>query len=110
PGSGARRGRANRAAERKAQAAREASVSVREVYRKLVSALHPDREIDAAERKRKTRLMQRANQAYERNDLLELLALQIETEQIDAAALASVPEERLKHYNQVLLDQARVLD
>ena len=55
------------------QAALEASQSVRDVYRKLVSALHPDREADGAERERKTALMQRANQAYERNDLLELL-------------------------------------
>lgn len=106
----ARRGGAGRAAERKAQAAREASLSVREIYRKLASALHPDRETLAAERDRKTVLMQRVNQAYERNDLLELLALQIETEQIDAAMLGSVPEARLRHYNQVLLDQARTLE
>lgn len=102
--------RAKRAAERKAEAQREASLSVREIYRKLASALHPDREADAAERERKTGLLQRANRAYERNDLLELLTLQIETEQIDLAALSNAPEERLRRYNQVLLDQATALD
>ncbi|MGZ8153889.1 MAG: hypothetical protein ACXWUK_01175 [Burkholderiales bacterium] len=83
---------------------------MREIYRKLASALHPDRETDAVERERKTVLIQRANQAYARNDLLELLALQIETEQIDAAALSKVPEARLRHYNQVLADQATALE
>lgn len=102
--------RAKRAAERKAEAQREASLSVREIYRKLASALHPDREADAAERERKTGLLQRANQAYERNDLLELLTLQIETEQIDLNTLSNAPEERLRRYNQVLLDQATALD
>jgi hypothetical protein len=99
------------AAARKAQAAREAAtLSVREIYRKLVSALHPDRETDTAERERKTVLMQRANQAYERSDLLELLALQIEIEQIDAEALAAMPETRLAHYNQVLQEQIAALE
>jgi hypothetical protein len=104
------RGR-HRAAERKAQEARDAAtLSVREIYRKLASALHPDRETDSAERSRKTALMQRANQAYARNDLLELLALQIEIEQIDASALANMPEQRLAHYNQVLQEQTALLD
>ncbi len=106
----ARESRRGRAAERKAQEAREASQSVREIYRKLASLLHPDRETDPTEQERKTGLIQRANQAYERNDLLELLTLQIETEQIDAGALADVPEARLGHYNRVLLEQAQVLE
>jgi hypothetical protein len=107
---GRRRGDSDEVAQSKAQAARQAIQSVREVYRKLVSALHPDRETDAVEHKRKTALMQRANQAYERNDLLELLALQIEIEQIDAAALAQLPEARLGHYNEVLQEQVQVLE
>lgn len=103
------RARAERAAERKARTAHAASRSVREIYRRLASALHPDREVDAVERERKSRLMQRANQAYESDDLLELLALQIEIEQIEVDALASVPEERLRHYNEVLREQLRAL-
>ncbi len=72
--------------------------SIREVYRKLASALHPDREPDPARRERKTDLMQRANQAYENNNLLKLLELQIELELIDHAALAALSEERLTRY------------
>jgi curved DNA-binding protein CbpA len=42
---------------------------VREVFRKLASELHPDRETDPAEHARKTELMQRVNQAYKAGDL-----------------------------------------
>ena len=98
------------AKERKVQEeAQQASQSVREVYRKLASSLHPDREPDPAERVRKTALMQRANQAYADNKLLDLLQLQLEAEHIDAAHLARVSEERLQHYNRVLTSQYQEL-
>jgi len=90
-------------------AAQQASQSVREVFRKLASLLHPDRETDAAERARKTVLMQQANQAYQADDLLTLLTLQLQTEQIDDQHLAGLPDARLNHYNQVLREQLRVL-
>jgi hypothetical protein len=83
----------------------QTSLSIREVYRKLVSALHPDREPDAKERERKTGLMQRVNQAYEKKDLLQLLELQLELEQIDAATIANLSEDRLKHFNKILQEQ-----
>jgi hypothetical protein len=108
----ARRGRpsaAEQAAERRAQEASEASASVREIYRKLASSLHPDREPDPAERQRKTALMQRVNQAYARDDLLELLGLQMEIEQIDADHLAHASEARMRHYNHVLQEQLHAL-
>ncbi len=110
-GTGKRGGSASeRAAERRAESAREAKLSMREIFRKLVSTLHPDRENDSAERERKTTLMQRVNQAYQRKDLLELLSLQIEIEQIDDQHLAGLPEQRLRHYNHVLEDQVRTLE
>ena len=92
------------------QAAKEVSQSVREVFRKLASALHPDRAGDEAERLRRHELMQRVNHAYDEGDLLTLLTLQLETEQIDAAHLAGVSRVRLGHYNKVLRDQVRELE
>jgi hypothetical protein len=86
------------------------SQTVREVYRKLASALHPDREPDPAERQRKTALMQRVNEAYQANNLLQLLELQIEIEQIDSAHLAGLAPERLKHYTQILRAQLKDLE
>lgn len=95
--------------EKLAQARQEAGQSLREVYRRLASALHPDRAPDAAEQARRTGLMQRANQAYEAQDLLALLSLQIELEHIDAAHLAGLADERVQHYNLVLQEQLEAL-
>ena len=86
------------------------SLSIREVYRKLASALHPDREPDEAERARKTALMQRVNQAYDKKDLLKLLELQLELEHIDAKAISGLSEERLKHFNKILKEQLAELE
>ncbi|MGH8832127.1 MAG: J domain-containing protein [Polaromonas sp.] len=85
--------------------ANHTSQSIREVYRKLASALHPDREPDPRERERKTALMQRVNQAYDGKDLLGMLQLQLEIEQIDQSAIDTLAEDRLKHYNKVLAEQ-----
>ena len=94
----------------RAQAAEGASRAVREIYRKLASELHPDREPDAAERQRKTALMQQVNQAYAASDLLTLLGLQLSIEQIDASALTTLARDRLLHYNLVLKEQVRQLE
>lgn len=100
-----------RAAEARMEAQRtELSQSIRAVYRKLASALHPDREPDDTERARKTALMQQVNQAYEKNDLLRLLELQLELEHIDQHALSGLNEARLSHYNQILQEQIDELD
>jgi hypothetical protein len=100
---GARRGRQDE------EARRQASRSVREVYRQLVSSLHPDRETDVAERERKTALMQEVNQAYEQSNLLTLLQLQLELEQVRPSNLADLAEDKLKHFNRVLADQLEEL-
>lgn len=93
----------------RAQRSKDIRQSVREAYRQLVSVLHPDRELDPIQRERKTALMQRINQAYADNDLLKLLALQMEVEQLDDEALAALPPARLLHYINVLKDQSRAL-
>jgi hypothetical protein len=94
----------------KAQARQQAEAelsaqSLREIYRKLASALHPDREPDAQKREARTALMQRVNQAYDRKDLLTLLQLQLETAQICANDIATTAPARLKLYNKALADQ-----
>ena len=79
--------------------------SLREVYRKLASALHPDREPDPAEHERKTALMKRVNLAYASKNLLDLLTLQLEVELIDPQGILTLGEDRLRRYNQILTDQ-----
>lgn len=89
---------------------KQLSQSIREVYRKLASSLHPDREPDPVEKQRKTELMQRANEAYEKGNLLQLLELQLQLEHIDQAHLAAVGPEWLKHYIKILKGQLSELD
>lgn len=94
----------------KAQAKKQAEAeltaqSLREIYRKLASALHPDREPDPDKRATRTALMQRANQAYAQKDLLTLLSLQLETAQINHSDLAATAPARLKLYNKALAEQ-----
>jgi hypothetical protein len=93
---------------RQAAEAERLQQSVRDIFRKLVSQLHPDRELDAVERQRKTLLMQQVNVAYAANDLLGLLELQVE--QIDQAGLNNLSEERIKQYNKILNGQLRELE
>ncbi len=107
----ARRARQKKSAKQLAKEAQEQAeteqlrLSMREIYRKLASALHPDRETDPQEHARKTALMQRVNQAYDKHNLLQLLELQLEVEQIDQSAIANLSEERLKYYNKILKEQ-----
>jgi hypothetical protein len=54
--------------------------------------------------------MQRANQAYDEGNLLQLLELQLELEDIDPACLAAIRPERLKHYIKILKGQVHDLD
>jgi hypothetical protein len=105
----ARERRAEQSAERKRAEAREASESVREVYRRLVRQLHPDREPDPVQRERKTGLMQQINRAHAEGDLLTLLTLQMEVEQLSADELAELPAQRLAHFNRVLNEQWQLL-
>jgi hypothetical protein len=97
--------RAARVRQRHTTEAQEVSQSLRDVYRRLASALHPDRETDAIERERKTSLMQQANQAYADDNLLALLELQLQAEQVDMARLAALDQRRLQHYITVLQGQ-----
>ena len=88
----------------------QTSQSIRELYRKLASALHPDREPDPEERERKTGLMQRINQAYDKKNLLLLLELQLELEHIDQTTINNITLSRLKHYNKILKEQLNELE
>ena len=74
--------------KRKEAAAQLVRQSLREIYRKLASAVHPDREADAKKREEKNALMQRINQAYAANDLMALSRERIADELLKLLALA----------------------
>jgi len=54
--------------------------------------------------------MQQVNVAYEAGDLLQLLELQLRFEQIDPRQASAEAEDRLRHYNTILDQQAKELD
>ena len=105
----ASRRRKTAAQQRREAEEQQATQSVREIFRKLASALHPDRETDPKEHEVKTALMQQVNRAYAANDLLTLLELQLRIEQVDASHIANASAQRLKHYNKVLSEQVAEL-
>jgi hypothetical protein len=109
PRQGRAKSKAELAAEQRAENLKQVSQSLREIYRQLTSAFHPDRADSAEERERRTALMQRINLAYEQSDLLALLMLQLESEQISATDLSRLSEQRLKQFVLVLKDQVKTL-
>ena len=84
--------------------------TVRAAYMQLVKAFHPDREKDSIEKERKTSIMQRITEAYQNNDLFELLRLQLEYNQKDSGDFERLPDEQLKYYNKLLKEQAGELE
>ncbi len=97
-------------AAKKLLAAQQATRSVRAVYLDLVKAFHPDREPNPAEQVRKTAIMQRVTAAYEANDLLALLTLQIDLLQHKAGYLNTAPDAQLRAYNRLLAEQVADLE
>ncbi len=86
--------------------------SIRELFRSLARAVHPDSARHEAERLRRTELMKQVTSAYEQGDLARLLEL--EGAWRDEHALPSVdqPEQRcreLQVINEQLLKQVRQL-
>jgi hypothetical protein len=107
--------KAERREQRLEQRTREAqqaktTKSVRNVYMELVKTFHPDRETDEAEKQRKTETMQRITKAYQANNLLDLLKLQMELEQIDRSGLENLNKNQLSYYNKILRQQIEELD
>ena len=99
------------AAEAKKQAEeKNITKSVRALYMDLVKALHPDLEPDEAEKARKTELLKQVTTAYEANELLTLLRLQLELNRIDQSHLENLAEDQLGYYNKLLREQVRELD
>lgn len=83
---------------------------LKEIYRKLTSALHPDREPDIDERARKTALMSEVNKAYADANLLKLLHLQLQATKVDSRAAATMADEKLRVINQSLSRQQQELN
>lgn len=88
----------------------DAKTTLRTIYRQLASALHPDREPDEQERKRKTSLMSEVNAAYEKADLSTLMRLQMQVTQVDPQASARMADDKLQAMCLLLKEQVSALE
>lgn len=102
--------RLNRQKQKREQAQKMAEQSLKTVYFKIASIIHPDREQDEQLKVEKTEMLQHANTAYEKQDLFYLLKLQIQVEQNRGMAQKGLSNEQLKFYKLALDAQKQQLD
>jgi hypothetical protein len=88
----------------------DASDLLRSLFRRLASALHPDRETEPEARARKTALMGEANAAYARKDLVALMQLQQTAELTQASGGAEWAAEQLAAMTVLLKQQVADLE
>jgi len=88
----------------------EADTSLRNLYRQLAKALHPDRETDPDARLHKTALMSEANAAYARKDYLTLVDIQQRAALAEPAAVANLPDDKLQALTLLLKAQVAELE
>jgi len=96
--------------EKREQAQKMAEQSLKTVYLKIASNIHPDREQDESKKLEKTEMLQHANAAYEKQDLFYLLKLQIQIEQNRGASQKGLSAEQVKFYKLALDAQSQKLD
>ena len=96
--------------QKREQAEQLAEQSLRMVYLKIASIIHPDREQDEHIKVEKTELLQQANRAYEQQDLFYLLKLQIQIEQNRGTTQKALSNEQIKFYKLALDAQKQQLD
>ncbi|OTG78015.1 molecular chaperone DnaJ [Acinetobacter sp. ANC 5054] len=95
--------------EKQAKASMLVNQSLKTVYLKIASIIHPDREPNESKKEEKTELLQRANEAYEQEDLFFLLKLQLEVEQSKNGSNKGLSAEQVKFYQQALEAQSKAL-
>lgn len=91
------------------QVSKMAEQSLKKVYLKITAIIHPDREQDEIKKVEKTRLLQLANEAYEKQDLFSLLKMQIQVEQNQNISKKALSEEQIKFYQLALEAQSQKL-
>lgn len=94
------------------QAAADAALkkTVKEIYLDLVRHFHPDKEPDEARRAAKTETMKQITAAYEADDHLRLLELQMTLLSDRDNVFASFDESRLNYFNNALQRQVYELE
>jgi hypothetical protein len=88
--------------EKQRQEEKNLNKTSRQIYMELVKAFHPDREKDELEKEKKTLLMHRITEAYEKDDLFDLLRLRLDLMGTD---FEHSNNDNLKYYVKLLKQQ-----
>jgi hypothetical protein len=78
------------------------SQTIKEVYKDLAKRFHPDTASTDEEREYRTEVMKDITGAYQENNFLRLLELQIELTETSSDKIQSLPDEKLAFYNKLL--------
>ncbi len=101
--------RLNRQKQKREQAQKMAEQSLKTVYLKIASMIHPDREPDEAKKLDKTELLQKVNEAYAEQDLFYLLKLQLQLETNKGLSSKALSSEQVRFYQLALEAQSQNL-
>lgn len=102
--------KAKRQQQKIEQAQKQATQSIKTVYLKIASIIHPDREQDESKKALKTELFQHANDAFERQDLFYLLKMQMQIELDQNLNKKGLNEDQTKAYKLALETQLKQLN
>jgi hypothetical protein len=98
------------AAQLKKEAAeKEMSKTTKQIYMDLVKNFHPDQEQDEKEILRKTAIMQEVVAAYQEDNFIKLLELQMTLLENRENSFSKLDDKQLKHFTKVLQEQLRTL-
>jgi hypothetical protein len=91
--------------ERKKVAESAISKTTKQIYMDLVKNFHPDTEQDEERKKWKTDIMQQITAAYDEDDYIRLLELQMSLLEDRENALTAFDDKQLKYFNDALKGQ-----
>lgn len=97
------------AAEKRKAAEASVKKTAKQIYLELVRSFHPDKEPDEAKRAEKTAVMQQITAAYQADDHLRLLELQMNLLASRDNVFANFDNAQLKYFNQTLQQQVAEL-
>jgi chemotaxis protein histidine kinase CheA len=97
-------------ADKQAAAEADMNKTTKQIYVDLVKNFHPDQEPDEVRRQWKTEIMKQVNVAYQENDFLKLMELQISLLEERENRLQGLGDEQLKYFNKSLRQQLEELE
>lgn len=96
--------------EREMEAEKKLTQTSKQIYLQLAKAFHPDTAENKEEEIRRTEILQEVNAAYEANDLMKLLELQITLVEGKEEQLSKMSDNALEPYNKILKRQIDELE